>query len=234
LKGVIITGAGQGLGQELAKAFDREGIHLYLVGRDRGKLASTKQRLLKASASICSCNLENAEEVKRIFLENDFSKYECVILINNAATWTGGRSVLSLSSEEMLEAFQLNYMSAFNITKEVLSLHSEKKITKIINFGATASKRGGANMAAFAVPKSSLRILTECIAREMGPRGVHACHIIIDGLLNNPRTKEISQDVQEDEFINQASMVKTVMSVIEQEKSCWTLELDVRPYCEKF
>jgi len=234
MKLFLITGAGQGLGRQLARDFDQEEVHLLLFGRTFEKLAKTKSELSRAMVDLINVDLVQYQEVLEKLDKFDFSIYEEVVLINNAATWTGGVSIKEITPQFMREAFDLNFMSAFNITKATLELSSPNTKIKILNIGATASKRGGANMAAFAIPKASLRVFTECLARELGREKVHACHVIVDGLLNNERTRSISSNLMDHEFIQQESLSSTIRHLIDQNESCWTLELDVRPYCEKF
>lgn len=234
MKLILITGAGQGLGQQLARDFDEEGVQFLLLGRTLEKLAETKSKLSHAMVDIIDVDLVQYEEVFEKISKYDFSIYNEIVLINNAATWTGGIPIKEITPQIMREAFDLNFMSAFNATKATLELSAPNSRIKIFNIGATASKRGGANMAAFAIPKASLRIFTECLARELGKEKVHACHVIIDGLLDNERTRNISSNLKDHEFIKQGALSSTLKHLIDQDESCWTLELDVRPYCEKF
>lgn len=104
----------------------------------------------------------------------------------------------------------------------------------IINVGATASTRGGVQTSPFSVAKSALRIYSQSLAKELGPEGVHVAHLIIDGLIDNERTKGLNPNSPPENFINSVSIAKSIIHVVEQDKSCWTFEWDVRPYNEKW
>ncbi len=72
------------------------------------------------------------------------------------------------------------------------------------------------------------------IARELSPQGVHVCHIIIDGLIYNSRTRQLNPDLDSDRYIRMSSLVELVNYIISQKKDCWTHEIDLRPYNESF
>lgn len=233
MKTVIITGASQGLGAQLSKYLDSKNTHLILIARDLEKLKKVSEGIEFAKASLIACALENELQLNSLLADFSLSKSSEIVLINNAATWTGGKLVKNISSDFMRRSFELNFMSAFNILKFVLSHRAEGQLTKVINIGATASKRGSQNTSAFAVAKSSLRILTQSLAREMAPENVHACSIIVDGLIENDRTKELNPN-KSGGYISMDSLCNIIKSVLDQPKDCWTLELDVRPNVEKF
>ena len=115
----------------------------------------------------------------------------------------------------------MNFYSAFFPIQESLKIWREKKSNDlcIINIGATASKRGGNKTAAFAIAKSSLRILSESLSKELGKEGVHVGHLIIDGLIANDRTKNLNPNASEDSFIPPKSIAKTILSVANQDLS---------------
>jgi NAD(P)-dependent dehydrogenase (short-subunit alcohol dehydrogenase family) len=104
----------------------------------------------------------------------------------------------------------------------------------IINAGATATLRGNPKVAAFAIAKSSLRIFSQSLAREMGPQGVQVAHVIIDGLLDNERTRSLNPNLQDDGYIQLQPAARSILDIACQERSCWTFEIDIRPFNEKW
>jgi NAD(P)-dependent dehydrogenase (short-subunit alcohol dehydrogenase family) len=104
----------------------------------------------------------------------------------------------------------------------------------ILFTGATAALRGGAKFAALAVPKFGLRALSQSIARELGPRGIHAAHIIIDGGVLSERARQWAPDRPDEGFLSPDAVADTYWMLHKQDRSAWTQELDLRPLLEKF
>lgn len=233
MKTIFITGASQGLGSELAKFFDQPEVRMVLIGRDKNRLSEVADKIEHAQAHVVSCSLEDESALSDSLKPISFSENDEIIVINNAATWTGGPLVVDVTPAMMRNSFELNFMSSFNMIQEVLKRRNKGQLTRIVNIGATASKRGGRYTSSFAIAKSSLRILTESLAREMGPDNVHACSLIIDGLIDNERTRKLNPK-KTDGYISMKSLCSTIKFIIQQPKDCWTLELDVRPSVESF
>lgn len=103
----------------------------------------------------------------------------------------------------------------------------------MIFLGATASQKGNAGSAPFAASKFALRGFAQSLAREFGPKGIHVAHLTIDGVIKGNRAQS-QFGLTEETCIDPAALAKTILSVIQQEPSCWTHELDIRPHTEKF
>lgn len=155
-------------------------------------------------------------------------------MVNCAAIWTGGKTVKELSADAMQQSISFNFFTAFNTVKALLNLPENvlQKPLSIINIGATASLRGSKKCSAFAVAKGALRQFSQSLARELWPENIHVAHLIIDGVINNQRTKLLNQQLNSDRFINMESIADSILQVIQQEKSCWTFEWEVRPFNE--
>jgi NAD(P)-dependent dehydrogenase (short-subunit alcohol dehydrogenase family) len=100
--------------------------------------------------------------------------------------------------------------------------------------GATASLRGSARFAALAVGKFGLRALAQSMAREFGPQGVHVAHVVIDGQISTPRVRGMSPDRPEDTMLSTDAIAETYWNLHTQDRTAWTLELDLRPAVERF
>jgi NAD(P)-dependent dehydrogenase (short-subunit alcohol dehydrogenase family) len=240
-KGVfVITGAGRGLGRSLAVEAIADGYPVALLARTRSEIESLREELAKnkegIQVSAHVVDLTDSAAVQNTFEEVEKTHGSIATLVNNAATWTGGKQVKDLTREDLERSLALNFFSAFNPTREVLA-HWEKLPADgrtIINVGATASLRGGKGTSAFCVAKGALRSLSQSLAKEAGPNGIHVAHLVIDGLIDNPRTRKLNPNVPADHFINPVSIAKSILAIVAQEKSCWTFEWEVRPYNEKW
>jgi NAD(P)-dependent dehydrogenase (short-subunit alcohol dehydrogenase family) len=100
--------------------------------------------------------------------------------------------------------------------------------------GATASLRGSARFSALAVGKFGLRALAQSMAREFGPQGVHVAHVIIDGQINTPRSREMSPEREDHTMLSPEAIAETYWQLHSQDQTAWTLELDLRPAVERF
>ena len=103
----------------------------------------------------------------------------------------------------------------------------------IIFTGATASLRGSARFAALAVPKFGLRALAQSLSRELGPKGIHVAHVVIDGGIGQPGLLSAGSD-QPDATLAPEAIAENYWHLHRQHRSAWTLELDLRPWVEKF
>jgi len=104
----------------------------------------------------------------------------------------------------------------------------------ILVTGATASLRGGAAFAAFASAKAGQRALAQSMARLLGPKGVHVAYVVIDGVIDMPRTRESMANAPKEPFLAPDAIAETYWQVASQDRSAWTFELDLRPFTEKW
>jgi len=104
----------------------------------------------------------------------------------------------------------------------------------IVVSGATASLRGGAGTAAFAAAKAAQRSLAQSMARQLGPQGIHVALVVIDGVIDIPRTRALLKDRPDEFFLEPDAIADTVYHLATQRRSAWTFELDVRPFGEKW
>jgi short-subunit dehydrogenase len=108
----------------------------------------------------------------------------------------------------------------------------------ILFTGATASLRGSANFAAFAGAKHALRALAQSMARELGPRGIHVAHVVIDGAIDTEfiRTNFPERHALKDQdgILNPEHIADNYWMLHMQPRDAWTHELDLRPWMEKF
>ena len=229
----IIVGASKGTGREFAESVAKKGHQVAAIARSEKLLASLKEN---KNTTTYALNLTEAVHVDNAFREIAKQWDGPTTLVHTAATWTGGKSVRELSTDDFKIAMNLNFYAALNPILSFLKFfkYSVNRPNTIIVFGATASLRGGKNYAAFAVPKCSLRCLCQSLAREEGKNGLHVSHLILDGLIDNKRTRELNPGREDEKYMRMESIVDLIFYLSQQPRDAWTFELDLRPYNEDF
>lgn len=232
----IIAGASQGLGEALSFVAQQHHYRPVLLARNEQKLqqitASLNENEELPKASYIAVDLTQPDKVQSAFSEINTP---ITALVNTAGVWTGGKSVMELQYEDMMHSLQFNFFIHFNTIKALLNLERQvESPLSIVNIGATAATRGAANMSAFACAKSALRTLSQSLARELGPKHVHVAHLIIDGVIDNEKTRQSMPDFRKEKKLKMPPISNTIIQIIQQDPSCWTFEWDVRPYCEKW
>jgi NAD(P)-dependent dehydrogenase (short-subunit alcohol dehydrogenase family) len=226
------------LGATLAERAAALGHAVALLGRDTGRLEEARARAAAKGVAATAHAVDLRDEAATARAMGDvFAAHGAVrALVNCAATWTGGKEVRELSSAAFRSALDANFFVALHPILALLGAWERGDVTEgaIVNVGATASLRGGAKSAAFAVPKSALRVLSQSLAKELGPRGIHVAHVVVDGLLDNDRTRALNPGLPAERYLSSDALADGILRVIAEPKSCWTFEWDARPFNERF
>ncbi len=235
---VIIIGAGPGLGSSLARKFAKEGHHVFAVRRERHtqELNSLCDEIKDSGglATAMPADARDEEQVKNLFSEISKSgSIDCLVFNIGANVFF---PIEETTSRVFRKVWEMATFAGFLAGREAAK-HMKDKGT-IIFTGATASKRGGSGFAAFSSAKFGLRALAQSLARELGPKGIHVAHTIIDGAIDHPWIKENFPDIYKlkevDGILNPDHIAEAYYNLHLQEKTAWTHELDLRPYMEKF
>ena len=155
-----------------------------------------------------------------------------VFVYNAGAFQMGG--ILDLSPEKFDECFKANCAGAFYAAQQVLPAMVEAGRGTVLLTGATAAMRGGARFSALAVGKFGLRALAQSMAREFGPQGLHVAHVVVDGQIDTPRVREMSPGREDHTMLSPDAIAETYWQLHSQDRTAWTLELDLRPAVESF
>jgi NAD(P)-dependent dehydrogenase (short-subunit alcohol dehydrogenase family) len=154
------------------------------------------------------------------------------VLIHNAQLLLI-RSFVEISVEEFEQVWRTACLGAMLSARAVLPHMAARKSGTVIFSGATASLSGGAGFSAFASAKFALRGLSQALAREFGPKGVHVAHVIIDGLIDTPQTDR-RFGAASSARMGSGSVAQAYLDLARQNSSAWTQEMDLRPFAEKF
>lgn len=219
----IVAGAGAGLGQALVTAFEQNGYAAFGLNRSVPSGAQT---------NTLACDLADPVRTSEVLSELMARHGAPVLVVHNTA-----RLVISqfekTSNEDFEETWRAMVLSAVNLARGVLPVMADAGQGCFIVSGATASLRGGRNFSAFASAKAGLRALTQSLAREYGPEGVHVAHVILDGILDTRASRNL-HGLDPSRMMKPEEVADVFLSVARQPGSTWTHELDLRPQGEAF
>ena len=234
-KVAAILGVGPGLGTAVARRFAREGFAVALMARKEESVAGVREEIEDegGTALPVTADATDPSSVKTAFgrVRDEIGDPE-VFVYNAGAFQMGG--ILEVPPEMFDECFRANCAGAFYAAQQILPAMVEAGRGTILLTGATASLRGSARFSALAVGKFGLRALGQSMAREFGPQGIHVAHVVIDGQINTPRVRERSPEREEHTMLSPEAIAETYWRLHIQDRTAWTLELDLRPAVESF
>jgi NAD(P)-dependent dehydrogenase (short-subunit alcohol dehydrogenase family) len=230
-----IIGVGPGLGAALCRRFAREGFSIAMLARSRDNLAPVAEAVRALGPTALPVEADVTSEASlRAALElvaGDLGPPE--VLVYNAGAFHMG-DVLEIRPDDFERCWKANCAGALVAAQAVLPAMLDAGRGSILFTGATASLRGAARFAALAVGKAGLRMLAQSMARELGPRGIHVGHVVIDGQIDTPRLRSMMPDRATETLLAPDAIAEAFWQLHAQDRSAWTLELDVRPNVEKF
>lgn len=227
----VVIGIGPGNGAAIARRFAREGYQLALLSRSTTLSAPLATELGHARAY--ACDATDPDAVTRTLAQVAAELGPVDVLAYNAGSGSWG-SVEEVSAADLESAWKLNVLGAFAAIRAVLPAMRARGAGSIVFIGATASRRGGAGAAAFAQAKAAQRALAESTARHAWPAGIHVALMIIDGMVDLPRTRARMPDKPDAFFVQPDGVADTVYALTQQARSAWSFEVEARPFGEKW
>ena len=155
------------------------------------------------------------------------------VAVFNAGTFERG-NVADTDPADFERCWRVGCFGGFLVGRAAARQMLERGAGTILFTGATASLRGGAGFVNLAAPKFGLRAVAQSLARELGPQGIHVAHAIIDGQIRSPRYENLVAERGPDSLLEPTAIAAAYLAVHRQPPSAWTLELDLRPWVEKF
>ena len=227
-KVALIVGAGEGLSASLARLFARECIRVALAARKIEKLGAL---CAETGAQAFACNATEPEEVERLFglVEREIGVPDVVVY--NASGRARGAFV-DLVPAEVANAIAVSAYGGFLEAQQAAIRMLPNKHGAILFTGASASVKGYPQSAPFAMGKFALRGLAQSMARELSPQGIHVAHFVIDGGIKSGVRSEPPE--RPDSMLDPDAIAASYWSVLQQPRSAWTQELELRPWVEKF
>jgi NAD(P)-dependent dehydrogenase (short-subunit alcohol dehydrogenase family) len=234
-KVAAILGVGPGLGAAVARRFAREGFAVALMARNEDGLSGIRQEIEEDGGAALSISADATDpaSVEAAFGRVREGLGDPEIFVYNAGAFQMG-GILEIPPDRFDECFRANCAGAFYAAQQVLPAMVEAGRGTILLTGATASLRGSARFSALAVGKFGLRALAQSMAREFGPQGIHVAHVVIDGQINTPRVRERFPDREAHTMLSPDAIAETYWRLHAQDRTAWTLELDLRPAVESF
>ncbi|MFT4625807.1 MAG: NAD(P)-dependent dehydrogenase (short-subunit alcohol dehydrogenase family) [Myxococcota bacterium] len=227
----VVTGIGPGLGSAYARRFAAGGYRVALLGRTRAKLEQYAAEIEGSLAVVC--DVADAASVASAFKTIRAQLGEPTVVVHNAGSGVF-KGFLDTTAEELRSSFDVNVGGLFHVAKEALPAMVDGDGGSIIVTGATASWRGSPKTAAFAASKGGQRWLAQALAKEFAPQGVHVSYIIIDGMVDLPRTRSFMPDKSTADFVSPAAVADMAWFLAHQAPGGWTFELDARPAPESW
>jgi NAD(P)-dependent dehydrogenase (short-subunit alcohol dehydrogenase family) len=227
-RSALIVGAGPGLSAAVARLFVREGMHVALAARDTSKLDALCTEI---GAKAYKCDATRVDDVKRLFGEVEAAIGAPEVVVYNASGRVRGPFV-GLDPAEVERAIMISAYGGFLVAQEAARRMLPKNHGAILFTGASASVKGYAQSAAFAMGKFALRGLAQSMARELQPQGIHVAHFVIDGAI--ARADRMPPSDKPDSMLDPDAIALNYLHVLRQPRSAWTWEIEVRPWVERF
>lgn len=238
-RSAIIIGAGDATGGAIAKRFAREGFHTVCTRRNEDKLQPLIQEIeaLGGKAYAFGSDARDEEQVQSLFKHVESEIAPVGVLVFNIGA-NVNFPIVDTTARVYRKVWEMAAFSGFLVGREAASVMTPRGEGTIIFTGATASVRGGSGFAAFAGAKFALRALAQAMARELGPKGIHVVHSIIDGAIDTAFIKDNFPEryalKEQDGILNPDAIADAYWQLHLQPRSAWTHELDLRPWMEGF
>jgi NAD(P)-dependent dehydrogenase (short-subunit alcohol dehydrogenase family) len=227
-KSVLIVGAGRGLSASLTRLLRREGFAVTVAARDTAKLKSLCE---ETGARAIGCDAQEEAQVARLFDDIDRQGNSPDVVVYNASARTRG-PLVEIIPADVQRSLQITAYGAFLVAQQAARRMLPKGHGAIFFTGASASVKGYAKSASFAMGKFAVRGLAQSMARELSPQGIHVAHFVIDGAIRPPGHS--TDPARPDSMLDPDAIASTYLDILRQPRSAWTWEVELRPWVESF
>ena len=229
----VVAGVGPGLGASVAERFAEEGCAVALLARSESYLNDLADRLgaeTPGDALALPTDLADPMTIDHSFERIRERVGPVDVLVNHAsaATWDG---LLEQDPAEFRRALAVGPEAALHCSQAAVGDMVDGDGGTVIFTGATTSVRGREGAVGFSAARFACRGMAESMARELGPKGVHVAHVLIDGMIRPPGT---DPEAAGDDYLDPDAIADAYWTLVEQDRSAWTPELDLRPHVEEF
>ena len=225
----LIVGVGSGLSASLARTFAKAGMKIALAARRAANLAALAQ---ETGARAFACDSTNRDEVAKLFADVESrargagrGRLQCEL----PHAWPVRRAWSRTRSQSRL---MVTAFGGFLVAQEAAKRMLPQRHGAILFTGASASVKGYAQSAPFAMGKFALRGLAQSMARELSPQGIHVAHVVIDGGIRSERRPDPPD--KPDSMLDPDAIAQSYLHLLQQPRSAWAWEIELRPWLEKF
>ncbi|HYD05928.1 MAG TPA: SDR family NAD(P)-dependent oxidoreductase [Reyranella sp.] len=226
-RSALIVGTGPGLSASLARLFAKHGLTVAVAARQTDKLAALAK---ETGATVHQCNAADPKDVAALFETVDRTGPPDVVVYNASGRVRGG--LVDLPPEDVRKAIEVSAFGAFLVSQQAARRMLPNSHGAIFLTGATAGVKGFALSSSFAMGKFALRGLAQSMARELAPKGIHVAHFVIDGGIRSAARPV--PDNAPDSLLDPDAIAETYWATLQQHRSAWSWEIEVRPWVEKF
>jgi len=230
----VVVGVGAGLGAALARRF-AAGYTVALIARNANYLAQLAAEIEGngGRALPVPANVAEAARIDSAFAAIRDQLGDPEVLLYNAAMRPFGR-LLETKPSTFENTWRVNAFGAFLCSQQVVPAMLKAGRGVILFTGATAGVKPFPTSAAFGPAKFAMRGLAQVMARDLGPQGIHVAYVNVDGPIDMPFIRQRRPDAKDEDLLKPAAIADAYWYLAHQDRSCWTQELDVRPFKEKF
>ncbi|MHB8384542.1 MAG: SDR family NAD(P)-dependent oxidoreductase [Candidatus Binataceae bacterium] len=232
-KVALITGAGRGIGRDIALGLAREGYACGLIARTKSQLDETADLIRKAGgkALVTPTDVARREQVAASVEAVERELGPIAVLINNAGAYLK-KPLLEITEEDLDFQLKVNTYGPFFCTQAVVGKMAERGHGTIIFVLGSETRGGPAQYSAYTASKVAQRAIAESVAYEFMHRGVHAAALDVDGAVDSARVREAMPETDPSHFVAPARICAEIVHLINQPKSSWTFQVDLRSYAQ--
>ena len=230
-KTTLIVGAGSGISASFARLLAKDGYRVALASRDPAKLAPLASEI---NGTTHACDASDPASVDALFehIDRQFPKLD-VCLFNASARAPG--PIENVDRDQARSALLISSYGGFLVAQAAAQRMLPHKAGTILLTGASASVKGYPQSAVFAMGKFALRGLAQSMARELAPKGIHVAHFVIDGGVRNTLKGRVEgANMSVDSNLDPDAIAGSYLHVVQQPRSAWTWEVELRPWVERF
>jgi NAD(P)-dependent dehydrogenase (short-subunit alcohol dehydrogenase family) len=224
----LIVGAGSGLSASIARLFAKSGLKVALGARSVDDLAPLSKEI---GGQTFACDATKRADVAKLFTDVEAAFGAPDVIVYNASFRTRG-AFIELDPAEVEKTLIVSAFAGFLVAQEAVKRMLPRKHGAILFTGASASVKGYAQSAPFAMGKFALRGLAQSMARELSPQGIHVAHVVIDGGIRS--TSRADPPDKPDSMLDPDAIAQNYLNLLQQHRSAWAWEIELRPWVERF
>jgi len=233
-KTAVVAGVGPGLGAALVRKFVAQGCRVGMLARSRDYLEELQDELGEENALAVPADITRDAAVASAFAQVK-DRFGPVDILVNHASLSNWKGLMEISPAEFERAWRVTVLGALHCSRVAATdMLTDDRGGTILFSGATSSIRGRQGAIDFSSAKFGLRGLADSMARELWPLGVHVAHVLIDGIIDTARVQEQMNPDPDEPMLKPDDIAAVYWSLVEQQRSAWSFELEVRPSTEEF